>query len=67
LQTYTNDKLRLIVKDNGSGYNYADIIGENSTLGLQLVHGFIEQIRGELTFMGSAGSEFDIIFPILQS
>ena len=65
LKTYTSDKLRLIVKDNGSGLDYADIIKENSTLGLQLVHGFIEQIRGELSFIGSAGSEFDIIFPIL--
>ncbi len=65
LKTQTNSSLRLKIKDNGSGFDYNLIIMKNSTLGLQLVKGFIEQIRGELTFNGDNGTEFDIIFPIL--
>lgn len=65
LKSQTSSSFRLTVKDNGCGFDYHLIIRENSTLGLQLVKGFIEQINGELSFNGSGGSEFDIIFPIL--
>ena len=65
LKSHTNDRLRLTIKDNGSGFDYSLFIKKNFTLGLQLVQGFIEQIKGELLFSGNAGSEFDITFPIL--
>jgi two-component sensor histidine kinase len=65
LKSQTNSRLKLKVTDNGIGFDYSLIVKKNSTLGLQLVQGFVEQIKGDLTFSGSAGSEFEIVFPIL--
>jgi len=65
LKSQTNGILRLTVTDNGIGFDYPLIIKKNCTLGLQLVQGFIEQIKGELLFRRKEGAEFDINFPIL--
>ena len=65
LKVNTENSLSLVVKDNGSGFDYHSIVKVNLTLGLQLVQGLIDQIKGELLFEGGNGSKYQIIFPFL--
>jgi len=53
---------KLIISDNGCGIS-GDIDFENSkTLGFRLINALIMQINGKLSFYGTGGSEFTIIF-----
>jgi PAS domain S-box-containing protein len=53
----------LIMKDNGVGIpNHVDF-SRPETLGLQLVQGFVGQLKGTLEMQCQGGTEFQIIFP----
>jgi two-component sensor histidine kinase len=61
-----NEKLELIIADNGIGLP-KDIDIENSeTLGLQLVNNLINQLDGELEIDITNGTEFKILFEELK-
>ena len=61
-----DDKIELIVSDNGIGVP-ADFNLENTdTLGLELVHNLVNQIDGTITMDTDHGTEFKIIFNELK-
>jgi PAS domain S-box-containing protein len=55
--------IMLIMKDNGVGIpNHVDF-SRPETLGLQLVQGFVGQLKGTLEMQCQGGTEFQIVFP----
>jgi two-component sensor histidine kinase len=56
-------KIKLIVKDNGSGFN-PELVGKSS-LGLHILHGLIEQIDASLNYTGKAGTNAEVSFGIV--
>jgi PAS domain S-box-containing protein len=64
---YHNDnKLTLIVKDNGIGLPKNININSANTLGLQLVTTLVKQLDGTIEVNTSAGTEYRITFSILN-
>lgn len=53
-------KYRLEIKDNGIGFKKNMDFNTLSSFGMQLVHGLVDQLNGELTFKNKQGVKFDI-------
>ncbi|MBF2026849.1 MAG: PAS domain S-box protein [Oscillatoriales cyanobacterium C42_A2020_001] len=62
---YTNEQSQvcLIVKDNGIGFPESIDLAETSSLGLQLVQDFVEQLEGTIQLTRHPGTTFTITFP----
>lgn len=62
---YTNElsQVCLIVKDNGVGFPESVNLAEPSSLGLQLVQDFVEQLEGTIQLIRHPGTTFKITFP----
>jgi two-component sensor histidine kinase len=58
----SNEKLKLIVSDNGIGLPDNFDIDKAESLGLQLVTTLITQISGDLSIDTSSGTQFTIVF-----
>jgi two-component sensor histidine kinase len=58
-----NEKMTLIVRDNGIGIPDKFDINTASSLGMTLVQGLVEQLEGSLELDRSQGTEFRITFP----
>jgi two-component sensor histidine kinase len=64
---YHNDnKMTLIVKDNGIGLPKNFDINSTDTLGLQLVTTLVKQLDGTIEVNSSGGTEYIITFSILD-
>ena len=57
-----NKHLKLVVRDNGTGFDKDLLENSSDSIGLDLVKSLIQQINAEMTFDNSNGSEFTIIF-----
>ena len=55
-----NKKVFLRIKDSGPGYDFSN--ASDSSIGLDIIHGLIDQINGTLTYDNQAGSTYDISF-----
>lgn len=55
-----NDKLHLIMADNGPGFPEGHDIKKSRSLGLKLVHSLIRQLHGELTQTNDNGCRWEI-------
>lgn len=55
-----NNKIRLIVQDNGRGLPDDFDISSTRSLGMQLINGFINELRGTLDINSKAGTIFNI-------
>ena len=56
-----NQKIQLIIKDNGSGIDLANSEDINS-LGMTLIDAFTRQLEGEFSYRTEDGTEFSLIF-----
>ena len=63
LKIFENDKLLLSVKDDGIGFTDFANRKNLSSLGLQLVELFVQQLKGNITFISKNGTEVKITFP----
>jgi PAS domain S-box-containing protein len=61
--THHEDKLRLVVSDNGSGMPESIDISNPNTFGLEIVKALVQQIYGTLELDRTGGSTFTIVFP----
>ena len=57
-----NDVHELLISDDGVGMLEERLSGESKTLGLQLVTLLTQQLKGNITYKRSNGSEFRIVF-----
>ncbi|CAN5565302.1 hypothetical protein BH10BAC1_BH10BAC1_09290 [soil metagenome] len=55
-----NKKVFLRIKDNGPGYDFQK--ASESSVGLDIVHGLVEQINATLSYDNQSGSTYDISF-----
>ena len=55
-----NKKVFLRIKDNGPGYDFTK--ASESSVGLDIVHGLIDQINATLKYENQSGSTYDISF-----
>ncbi|PWE01116.1 tetratricopeptide repeat-containing sensor histidine kinase [Marinilabilia rubra] len=55
-----NDKLHLILADNGPGFPEGHDLKKSRSLGLKLVHSLIRQLHGELSQTNDNGCRWDI-------
>nr|HPQ54806.1 histidine kinase dimerization/phosphoacceptor domain -containing protein [Spirochaetota bacterium] len=58
-----NEKIKISVKDNGSGLPDDTGIDNSESLGLVLVPMLAKQINGEIRVLNNAGTEFILTFP----
>ena len=58
-----NEKIKISVKDNGSGLPDDTGIDNSKSLGLVLVPMLAKQINGEIRVLNNAGTEFILTFP----
>ena len=63
LKVLGKDKLLLAVKDDGIGFSNHKERRSFSSLGLQLVELFVQQLKGNISFNSKSGTEVEIIFP----
>jgi len=63
LSSNTEQKLVLIVSDNGVGFPKNLDFQKTESLGLQLVNALAVQLRGSVELNSNGGTEFKIIFP----
>lgn len=61
-----NDRYEMIVGDNGKGMS-SSALGSSSSLGLELVHTFVEQLEGSIERLNVPGTVFKIIFIDIDS
>lgn len=64
--TKNNDKLMLIVRDDGIGLPESFRFSDNKSLGLQLVQTLVKQLDGEMKIDRANGTTFTIIFKELE-
>jgi two-component sensor histidine kinase len=62
LKHHDTDRLQLKVADNGKGLPEGIAAGQSTTLGLQLIKLFSEQLEGELCFVNNNGLEITLNF-----
>ena len=55
-----NKKVFLRIKDSGPGYDFNN--ASESSIGLDIIHGLIDQINAALTYDNQSGSTYDISF-----
>ena len=60
------DRLTLIVRDNGKGFPKSLDFRNTDSLGLQLVTALVDQINGSIELNTSRGTEFKITFRELK-
>lgn len=60
----SNNKIILIISDNGIGFPPGIDFKDTESLGLQLVNSLIGQISGHIEMKVNQGTEFQITFPI---
>jgi two-component sensor histidine kinase len=58
-----DDQIRFCVADDGVGLLPAAELAGSSSLGLQLVQLFVEQLHGVLTIGRETGTRFSVSFP----
>ena len=63
LKILKDDKLLLSIKDNGTGFSDFENRKKLSSLGLQLVDLFVQQLKGDISFNPKNGTEVRITFP----
>lgn len=63
LKPKKDNRLLLLVRDNGIGFPQDLDIRNTNTLGMQIVTLLVDQIDGVLTLRRSPGTEFKILFP----
>ena len=63
----SDDKIKIMVADNGVGISDIDLDNMNHTLGLQLVQSLSEQIDGALRFDNSNGTTVSVEFMMGQN
>ena len=56
--------IRLIVSDNGIGIGDISIASEGSSMGLELMEGLTQELRGEMSMEVQGGTRIDIIIPV---
>ena len=64
LSTAGEGYCRMTVEDNGIGLPHGFCIRNTTSLGLRIVNILVGQLKGELHFDSTAGSRFQITFPI---
>lgn len=64
LNEFGENKLRLIVKDNGAGIPENIDINNTDSLGMMLTNSFVAQIKGTIELIRENGTEFRITFPV---
>ncbi|MGE4558103.1 MAG: sensor histidine kinase [Desulfovibrionaceae bacterium] len=57
------ESLRLVVRDNGRGLPDGVDLLQSPNLGLTLVLGLVEQLRGQARYASKDGLEWEIVFP----
>ena len=62
LSSVDKDTYQLVVSDDGTGLPDGWDLANLSTLGLKLVHSFVEQLSGTLDVISDAGTTFKILF-----
>jgi PAS domain S-box-containing protein len=67
LKKEDSGKLKLIIKDNGIGIKKGFNIAESSSLGLQLVYGFVQQLDGSIEFYNKNGTTVEMNFNLSSS
>ena len=55
-----NKKVFLRIKDSGPGYDFDN--ASQFSVGLDIIHGLIDQINAALTYDNQSGSTYDISF-----
>lgn len=55
-----NKKVFLRIKDSGPGYDFNN--ASESSIGLDIIHGLVDQINATLTYSNQSGSTYDISF-----
>lgn len=58
--TENNKKVFVRIKDSGPGYDFNNI--SESSIGLDIIHGLVDQINATLTYDNQSGSTHDISF-----
>lgn len=61
--SHANHEYTILYEDDGIGIPDENSVDNLKTLGLQLVHGLIGQLRGSITLDKPSGSRFLIVFP----
>ena len=64
LPTIEDSTITLIAGDTGVGFPSHIDLSQLETLGLQLVQGFVSQLKGTLQARCQGGTEFRIVFPV---
>jgi two-component sensor histidine kinase len=64
LKTFSTDKIRLTIADDGIGLPADFNSSEATTLGWSLMHGLTTEIGGELVIDGSNGTSVMVLFPL---
>jgi two-component sensor histidine kinase len=62
-----DQKLELIVKDDGVGFPEGMDFRQTETLGMQLVNMLVQQLEGTIELLKDKGTEFRIVFEELKS
>ena len=57
-----NNIIKMIISDNGKGFDYKRNFNEPDSLGLQLVRTLVDQLEGFLNIKSDNGLEYQIIF-----
>lgn len=67
LRIVDSDQVRLTVKDDGVGFDKKLDLGRPTSLGMQLVTIFAEQLDARLDMSGDGGAAFELTFPLHRS
>ncbi|MGC9516221.1 MAG: sensor histidine kinase [Methanomicrobiales archaeon] len=60
-----DDKISMLIQDDGIGFPADFELVKSETLGLQLVNNLVSQLDGEITLDRSSGTKFIIEFPLI--
>jgi PAS domain S-box-containing protein len=63
LEDLGGDKYKLCISDNGNGFKNEQIKEKATTLGMRLIKGMVQQLKGELDILSDQnGTSFNIVF-----
>jgi two-component sensor histidine kinase len=57
------EKLQLVVKDNGLGFNQKSPSLQKKTMGMKLINAFTQKLHGEIQIKSSDGTEIVLLIP----
>jgi len=60
--TEANSKIRLIVKDNGSGIKFTELPMRSKSMGMQLIRSFANKLKAKVEIDNFNGTEFKLTF-----